>query len=259
MKRLSQLVHKLVRAACFRCACVSTQPLSTCDISFFSSSFFVFVFPPCHFSIPFALAFFMWGSLVQESHQSGKGDGWGPPCESNSGFVFGHDKTTGQATPQIWAKSGDRRASFRRMLLAVGECHHVGLIPGSQAGTCEFPKDAAGLRKSFGLGATSVWIDNYVWKGMTALEKITVGSLPDLCGALPNLKAIRLKGLRKMEKFEMPAWLSKCTKLEHFELAKVNIVGKMVSTARVLISHQTFFCLARNKKNIVLFAWSQFW
>ena len=61
-----------------------------------------------------------------------------------------------------------------------------------------------------------------------ATENIVVGKLPDLCEAFPNLTNVVLRGLRKMENFKMPTWLSKCAKLEALQLAKVNIVGKMV-------------------------------
>lgn len=111
-------------------------------------------------------------------------------------------------------------------------------MPGEKHGTCEFPADAAGLRKSFGTDTTSIIVDMYISsKAATGnivvgnypdVKNIVVGKLPDLCEAFPNLTNVVLRGLRKMENFTMPAWLSKCAKLEALQLAKVNIVGKMV-------------------------------
>ena len=105
-------------------------------------------------------------------------------------------------------------------------CPRLGLLQSGHGQPCTFPTDAAGLRDSFGPDTTSVDVDS---RGDAELTNLIVGKLPDLCGAFPGLKKIRLLGLTKMDQFTMPAWLSKCTKLEEFILGSVNLVGKMVS------------------------------
>ena len=128
---------------------------------------------------------------------------------------------------------GDTQNTNLRLsdIAIVAGCPNGLILSGDNLDRCSFPQNKAGLLSSFGPGTTEIVIDNHNvpnWHNNVDREKIVVGKLPDLCEAFPNLKKIVLSGLRQMENFTMPAWLSKCTKLEHLQLAKVNVVGKMV-------------------------------
>ena len=101
-----------------------------------------------------------------------------------------------------------------------------GLSRSAEGQPCRFPQSTAGLRASFGPSTTAINIDT---SGKPKLQAIIVGALPDLCTAFPNITQIRLVGLTKMDTFAMPAWLSKCNKLEALILSRVNLIGEMAS------------------------------
>ena len=104
------------------------------------------------------------------------------------------------------------------------------LVAGVKQFMCSFPSTKDALVKSFGAGRTSYVLDLRSAKDSLLRNKL-VGDLPDFCGAFDKLKVLSLHGLPKMNKFTMPAWLSKCKNLETLWFNEVNIVGKMVSTS----------------------------